>query len=211
MKTTKIFFVLIAFMGLLFVSCSDNSLSPVSPTDQAKVGSSVTNLDKNGPVVHSVVGSGLITANDKNCGARYAAHEYADGTFDGEYEVNSANATGDPTFKINGNIISFKVYENAGPYEGKMAVFLGQEKTEVYAGFYDVFFAIDNGKPGQTTAPDQVNWMLMELPSLDFEIPAEWGSPWTGMTILDFYNMSPDDIINNLGIADCDKGNITVK
>jgi hypothetical protein len=211
MKTTKIFFVLIAFMGLLFVSCSDNSLSPVSPTDQAKVGNSVTSLDKNGPVVHSVNGSGLLTFQGKNCGARYAAHEYADGTFDGEYEVNSANATGDPTFKINGNIISFKVYENAGPYEGKMAVFLGQEKTEVYAGFYDVFFAIDNGKPGQTTAPDQVNGMLMELPSLDFEIPAEWDSPWTGMTILDFYNMSPDDIINNLGIADCDKGNITVK
>ena len=74
-----------------------------------------------------------------------------------------------------------------------------------------MFFAIDNGKPGQTSNPDQVNWMLMELPALDFQIPAEWGSPWTGMTILDFYNMSPDEIINNLGIADCDKGNIVVK
>ena len=33
-------------------------------------------------------------------------------------------------FKLNGNVISFKVYENAGDYGGKMAVFLGQEKTE---------------------------------------------------------------------------------
>lgn len=207
MKTFNYLAVLVAFVSLLIIGCSDKSQLPVEPTDQ----NSSLSLDKKGPIVHSVGGSGLLTANYKNCGARYAAHEYADGTFDGDYEVNSAKASGDPTFKINGNVISFKVYENAGPYGGKMAVFLGQEKTEVYAGFYDVFFAIDNGKPGQTSNPDQVNWMLMELPALDFQIPAEWGSPWTGMTILDFYNMSPDEIINNLGIADCDKGNIVVK
>ena len=207
MKKLQFILVLISFMGLILIGCSDKLQSPVEPTDQG----SAVSLDKKGPVVHSVGGSGLITADGKNAGARYAAHEYADGTFDGEYEVNSANATGDPTFKINGNVISFKVYENAGPYGGNMAVFLGQEKTEVYAGFYDVFFAIDNGKPGQTTAPDQVNWILLELPSQDFVMPDDWGPPWAGKTIIDFYNMSPDDIINNLGIADCDKGNIVVK
>ena len=105
----------------------------------------------------------------------------------------------------------FKVYENAGEYGGKMAVIYGQEKTGLYAGWYDVFFAIDNGKPGQTSAPDQVNGMLMELPSEDFQIPADWSAEWAGMTILDFYNMSPDDLILNLGIIDCDKGNVTVK
>ena len=92
-----------------------------------------------------------------------------------------------------------------------MAVFLGQEKTEIFAGFYDVFFAIDNGKPGQTTSPDQVNWILLELPSQDFVMPDDWGQPWAGKTIMDFYNMSPDEIIENLGIVDCDKGNVTVK
>jgi hypothetical protein len=206
MKTTKILLV------LLFLGCSDNTFSPVSPTDQAKVGSSATSLDKKGPLVHSVEGSGLLTLFEgKNLGARYAAHEFADGTFNGEYEINSANATGDPTFKINGNVLSFKVYEDVGDYGGKMAVFYGQEKTEIFAGYYDVFFAIDNGKPGQTTAPDQVNNWLIELPSEDFQIPADWGTPWTGMTILDFYAMSPDDLINNLGVLDCDKGNVTVK
>ena len=207
MKKFQFVLVLISFMGLILIGCSDKLQSPVEPTDQG----STVSLDKKGPVVHSVNGSGLFFFDGKNAGARYAANEYADGTFDGEYEVNSANATGDPTFKINGNVISFKVYENAGPYGGNMAVFLGQEKTEVYAGFYDVFFAIDNGKPGQSSSPDQVNGILIELPSLDFQIPAEWGSPWTGMTILDFYNMGPDELINNLYVADCDKGNITVK
>ncbi len=207
MKTLQCLIVLIAFVGLSLIGCTDKSQSPVGPADQ----NSTVSLDKKGPVVHSVNGSGLLFFDGKNAGARYTAREYADGTFDGEYEVNSANATGDHDFKLNGEVISFKVYENVGDYGGKMAVFLGQEKTGIFAGFYDVFFAIDNGKPGQTASPDQVNGMLMELQSEDFQIPAEWGTPWTGMTILDFYNMSPDELINNLGILDCDKGNITVK
>jgi len=203
MKTFYVAIILIAFTGILFVGCAE---SPVSPVNQT------VSLDKKGPVVHSAQGSGLLFAWGKNCGARYSAHEYADGTFDGEYEINSANATGDPTFKINGEVISFKVYENAGEYGGKMAVFYGQEKTEVFAGFYDLFFAIDNGKPGQTTAPDQVNWILMEVPSEDFQIPAAWGTTWTGMTITEIYATStPDDFILNLGIIDCDQGNVTVK
>lgn len=211
MKTTKLFFALIVLMGLLFLSCSENTVSPVSPTYQAKVGNAVTNLDKNGPVVHSVNGSGLLSWQGKNLGGRYAAHEFADGSFNGDFEVNCANAMGYHDFKLNGQVIEFKVYENAGPYGGKMAVFLGQEKTGMSAGAYAVFFVIDNGLPGQSSAPDQVNDLLMELPTLDFEIPDEWGTPWTGMTILDFYNMSPDDLISNLGIDDCDKGNITIK
>jgi hypothetical protein len=204
MKTLK-YLSLLVFVVLFISGCSEKSQSPVGPVDQ----SSTISLDKKGPVVHSVVGSGLLTWG-KNLGVRYAAHEYVDGSFDGEYEINSANATGDPTFKINGKILSFKIYENAGEHGGKMAVFLGQEKG-TYVGTYNIFFAIDNGKPGQATAPDQVNEMLLYFPSLDFQIPAEWGTPWTGMTILDFYAMSSDDLILNLGILDCDKGNVTVK
>lgn len=203
MKSFKLIIVILALTGLLQVSCSEKSVSPVE--------TSIASLDKRGPIVHRAVGSGLLFFNGKNLGARYAAKEYADGTFDGEYEINSANASGDPTFKINGDVLSFKVYENEGQYGGKMAVFYGKEKTEMYAGYYDVFFGIDNGNPGQNSVPDQVNWFLMELPSETFQIPAEWGTPWTGMTILDFYNMSPEDLISNFGTADCDHGNITVE
>lgn len=203
MKKFFVPIILIAVTGILFIGCTE---SPVSPVNQP------VSLDKKGPVVHSAQGSGLLFVGEKSCGARYTAHEYADGSFDGTYEINSANAAGDPTFKINGDVISFKVYENAGQYGGKMAVFYGQEKTEIFAGFYDLFFAIDNGIPGQTTNPDQVNWILMEVPSLDFTIPAEWGTDWTGMTITQIYETStPDDFISNLGVADCDHGNVTVK
>ncbi len=215
MKKLKFMLVIITFMGLILIGCSDNSQSPLEPTDQG----SVVSLNKKGPVVHSVEGSGLLsTPERKNLGARYTAHEYADGTFDGEFEVNCANATGDHDFKLNGNVISFKVYEGVGQYNGNMAVFLGMEKTGIFTGVYCVFFAIDNGNPGQTSDPDQVNGILMELPSKDFQIPEEWAegpdgcpSSWVGLTILDFYNMSPEELITNLYVMDCDKGNITVK
>jgi len=208
MKTVNGLSVLIVFVVFLLAGCTEKLQSPVAPVNSLTQKTAVS-LDKKGPIVHSVVGSGLLFWG-KNLGARYAAHEFADGSFNGDYEVNSANATGDPTFKWNGKVISFKIYDNAGDYGGKMAVFLGQEKG-AYAGTYDLFFAIDNGNPGQATAPDQVNETLLYFPSLDFQIPAEWGSPWTGMTILDLYNMSPEDLINNLGTLDCDKGNVTVK
>lgn len=37
MKTTKFFFVLFAFVGLLMVGCSDESQSPVTPIDQTSL------------------------------------------------------------------------------------------------------------------------------------------------------------------------------
>ena len=37
MSTSKIFFVLFVFVGLLLVSCSDEQQSPVSPTDQSSL------------------------------------------------------------------------------------------------------------------------------------------------------------------------------
>jgi hypothetical protein len=37
MKTTNFFIVLFAFVGLLFVSCSDEQQSPITPTDQGSL------------------------------------------------------------------------------------------------------------------------------------------------------------------------------
>jgi hypothetical protein len=196
MQTLKLSLALASL--LFFIGCSQDSPSPVAPSDQ----SSASGLAKSGPVVHQVVGSGLLFSNGKNCGARYALRQNADGSFDGDYEINCANASGDPTFKLNGGVISFAVYENVNAAGGKMGVIFGQEKTGPYAGWYDVFFAIDNGQPGQSTTPDQVNFYLLSLPTLTYEF---WG-----MTIEEWAALSPADLMANLGVADCDQGNITV-
>jgi len=194
MKTFHFIFVLAAFAGIIFLGCSQ---SLVGPNDQPD------SINKKGPVIHQVQGSGLLFYDGKNLGARYNAREYADGTFDGEYEINCANATGDPTYKINGEVLSFTVYENANEFGGKLAVFFGQEKTGIYAGYYDLFFAFDNGQPGQATAPDQVNNWLLEFGTLETEI---WG-----MTIGEWLASDPEYITSTMGILDCDKGNITIE
>ncbi len=194
MKKFQFILALIAFAVISFAGCTE---SPVGPKDQ------LSSLDKKGPVVHRVQGSGLLFFNGKNLGARYSAREYADGSFDGDYEINCANGTGDPTFKINGDVISFIVYENVNESGGKMAVFFGQEKTGIYAGYYDLFFAIDNGQPGQAPSPDQVNDWLFEFSSLETEI---WG-----MTIGEWLAQSPAYLMENMGTLDCTQGNITVE
>lgn len=203
MKPVKFLLVLLAFAGFSFTGCSENSLSPQQPLTTVFDNSNVS-LNKKGPVLHSVEGSGLLSYNGKNLGARYTAHHYDDGSFGGEYEINGANATGDPTFKWNGRVLSFKIFENAGEFDGRLAIFLGQEKTGVFAGWYDVFFAIDNDKPGQASAPDQVNFYVVSSPTFDYVFH-------NGKTIADFYNLSPDELILTLGILNCDKGNITIK
>jgi len=195
MKASKYLVILFLFTGLLIVSCSEKSASPFE--------SSVVSLEKKGPVVHLAVGAGLLFFNGNNLGSRFNGREYSDGSFDGEYEINCANATGDPTFKFNGETISFIVYENVNEFDGKMAVFFGQEKTGPYSGWYDVFFVVDNGQPGQSTVPDQVNGALLSLPTLEYEF---WG-----MTIEQWAALSPADLISNLGILNCDQGNITVE
>ena len=201
MKTINCLMVLIAFVGLSLVGCTDKSLSPVGPADQ----NTTVSLDKKGPVVHRIQGSGNFTWGGKNAGARYAAHEYYDGTIDGVYQVNVANATGIPVNKWNSNVISFKIHENVGQYGGKMVVFLGQEKTEMYAGWYEVVFAIDNGKPGQTTAPDQVCNYAAMAQSLDVD------TGYLGLTLEDWFNLSPEELISYLETTDCDKGNIIIE
>ena len=195
MKKFQFILVLISFMGLILIGCSDKSQSPVSPADQ----NSKASLDKKDPVVHYIKGANLGTYDGKNAGIRITAHEYADGSFDGEYEINAANAFKDPSGKWNGNVLNFKVYENVGEYGGNMGVILGVEKNGIWAAeatWYDVFFVIENGHGGQNTTPNQNSFYANGF--LD-QAEAE-----------DFFNLSPDDLINILLLYPADKGNIQV-
>jgi hypothetical protein len=189
MKSFKYLLTLSSLVGLLFISCSEKSSSPIE--------SSAINLDKKGPVVHRVNGSVLLRFEDKITGGRFTAKEYADGSYDGEYEINGANALGDPTFKWNGDVLSLKVYENAGPYGGVMGVIGGVEKTGPYAGWYDVIFVVDNGEPGQSTYPDEGIWVIYM--TLDLTQAQGW------------WNMDPNSLINMCGIVDAESGNVTVE
>lgn len=189
MKTFYFAIILIAFTGILFIGCTE---SPVGPTDQPD------SINKNGPVLHSVQGSLLLSLGGKTLGGRFAAHQYHDGSYDGQYEINGANALGDASFKWNGDILFLKIWEGIGSHQGTMGVMGGVEKTGPYAGWYDVIFVIDNGIPGQSSAPDEginVIWMTQDLTQAE-----SW------------WNMDPYDLIDMCyGTLPAEKGNVTVK
>ncbi len=189
MKTFYFVFVLAAFAGIIFFGCSQ---SPVGPNDQPD------SINKKGPVIHRVQGSLLLSLEGKTLGGRFTAHQYSDESYDGEYEVNGANALGDPTFKWNGDILFLKVWEGIGQYQGTMGVMGGVEKTGPYAGWYDVIFVIDNGIPGQSSAPDEginVIWMTQDLTEAE---------TWWNMDTYDLIAMC-------FGSLPAEKGNVTVE
>ena len=91
-----------------------------------------------------------------------------------------------------------------------MGVILAQAKTGELSGAYVYVLVIDNGVPGQTTAPDQFR-MWGGYPSLDEVITTEYEDIFIGLTFLEVYDLTPDVLISNLGIYDCNKGNITME
>ena len=183
MKTIIGAFVLLAFTGLIFISCSEKS-SPISPADN------VTILFKKGPVVHSVQGSTNLTVFGKNAVQTVNARQYSDGSFDGQYEINAANAIDDEIMKWNGDVLFLNV-------DGNIGIIGGVEKTGEYAGWYDLLFVIDNDQGGQSTLNDQTGWYIASTP--DLTIAQEW------------WNMDPLDIIAWLEIMTVDRGNIQVR
>lgn len=200
MKTTKILFVLIAFMGLLVLSCSDNAISPVSPTDQAKVGNSVTSLDK-GPVVNKVTGSAQISYEGKVIVNTMNATEYADGTFGGQYEINMQGVF---HMMEHGEVMSLKVYYDVPDY-GTVAIIGGQVKSSNVPGqegLYECYLVVDNGKQA-----DMINWWI----------------PYTGTLehAQEYWNISPLEFINGFVtswgetwvgafLQECEIGNIQI-
>jgi hypothetical protein len=189
MKTTKIFFALIAFMGLLVFSCSDNNVSPVSPTDQA----AVTSFDKKGPVINSVTGSAQISYDGKVIVNMMNATEYKDGTFGGQYEINMQGV-----FQAHehGEVMFLKVYYDVPDY-GTVAIIGGQVKSSNVPGqegLYECYLVIDNG-----TQADMINWWIpyittieqaqeyWDISPLEFinGFDTSWGTRWNGANLVE--------------------------
>jgi len=199
MKSLKLIIVLIGFAIILIIGCSETTQSPVQPTVQtpqvitkaSPVQSNLASIDSKGPIDHRVQGSANEVYEGKNMVWTVTAHEYSDGTFDGEYEINAANALDDISQKWNGDVLFLKVY-------GNVAVVGGIEKTGSAAGvYYDVFFVIDNGKNGKTLSPDQTSMYVAALPNL--QVTQIW------------WNKDPSELMDKLGVMPVDKGNITVE
>ena len=189
MKKFQFVFAILTFVGLILIGCSDKLHSPAEPTGQ----SSVVSLDKKGPIVHAVQGTAHLRYEGKHISVTISAHQYQDGSFDGSYLQNGQNALDDKIQKWNGRVLFLKVYENYGEFNGRMGVIGGIETTGSYAGWYDVFFVIDNSPNGV----NQGSYYVLITPDL-----AEAETWW---------NLGPDDLVNLLyGILPVENGTVHV-
>jgi hypothetical protein len=194
MKIMRVAAILTASMALVLTSCTDSL--PVSPGEQTVIAPGTpANLGKNGPIVHAVQGSTngtFLGVYDKKVINTYAAHQYADGSVDGQYMINAAKIAGaDKTWKWNGRVIFLKVYTDLQGY-GKFAVIGGIETTGAYAGTYELFFVIDNG-PGAYAQTAHSMWVGDDAAA-----------------VMEKGNTDPADLISELGIETTDRGNLRV-
>jgi hypothetical protein len=191
MKTLKCLIVFIGLFAFFLAGCSEKLQSPVS-SDNSSANATLS-LDKKGPVVHAVTGSAHLRYEGKHISCTITASEFADGSIDGTYLQNAQNALGGKDQKWNGDVLFLKVYENVGQFGGKMGVVGGIEKNGVNAGWYDVFFVIDN-------SPNEVNEASYYVMITPDRAQAEG-----------FWNLGPDDLMTLLyGTLPVDNGHFTV-
>ncbi len=196
MKTLQYLLLIIASMALVAMGCSHDTSTPVAPGNERKGSpASPEALAKKGPIVHAVQGSTngtFLGVYDKNVINTYAAHQYADGSFDGQYIINAAKIAGaDKTWKWNGRVVFLKVYTDLEGF-GKFAVIGGIETTGAFAGTYELFFVIDNG-PGANAQTAHSMWVGVDEAA-----------------IIEKGNTAPADLISELGIETADHGNLRV-
>lgn len=195
MRILSSLFLLIPALALVLLGCTDNPNSPPTPGEQAVTGSSAPpSLEKNGPLVHSVQGGFWfdIYGNGKKVQNTIGAHQYADGSVDGRYLINAANAF-DHQRWYNGysRVVYMKMYDDVPGYE-KFAVVGGVETTGPGKGYYEVWWlALATGTGDIITADGfyydldssvvAQAWVLppaelMQLPGLNPSLPAAGGS-----------------------------------
>lgn len=140
MKALSVVLLLMASMAFVLIGCSDNSSSLVALSEQSSLGTTPSpSFAKGGPVVHSASGSGSIFYGGKTATFAFTAHKYADGSCDGEYQLNSHYQ--DPEWgKWHGKVTSLEVYN------GNTAVIGGIETISSFEGFYDAIVVQDNGE-----------------------------------------------------------------
>ncbi|MBS1213975.1 MAG: hypothetical protein H6R26_2592 [Proteobacteria bacterium] len=195
MRTPWCVALLTAVMVSLLPGCSDNIHSVVSPDNPAAT--ATPSPEKKGPIVHSVQGGFWFDdyGNGKKVQNTITAHQYADGSVDGRYLINAANAFGhDKWVNAHSSVIYMKVYENVLGYE-KFAVVGGVETSGPGKGYYEVWWLAVNGPGGHNFTADGFFF------SLDPDKVADvWNLPLEELILVDGLAPSPPIDAGSLSI-----------
>jgi hypothetical protein len=163
--------VLLAFVGLAILGCSESTDQLVAPVEKA----STVSLEK-GPVVHSVTGNANIWIYEKMGVLTINAHQYADETVKGNMHLvtTALNPKGE---KVHYEVVALKIYPDFE--DGNAALFwarvisVSNPDYEWMMGKLFVSFLVDNGEGANATAPDMCGGILGPFDSIDMNITPE--------------------------------------
>lgn len=193
-------FVLLAFLGLAILSCSEKTDQIVAIVEKV----STVSLDKQ---VHSATGGGVVNTLDPaigNCpvSLSFSAIQNQDGTATGSYEMHY-KLYNEKDIKIHGVVKGIKFYENVAMFWGEVTT---EFLPELSSNWKQIFVVTDNGE-GNSSIPDRMSNPVL---TTDDVWPGEFDYMWA-MTPEEFldYNQS----IMSLGAGDYPlvTGNVQVR
>jgi len=175
--------VLLAFVGLAILGCSESTDQLVAPVEKG----STVSLEKG--VIHSATGSAQVFDQGKSFTFAFTAREYSDGNYDGQYQIYVHSQP--PEFgKIHGKVMSLKVYDWNG---GKAAVIGTIETNSGFEGFYDAFVVMDYGE-GNNSQTDMYSTTIFWSETLE--------------EAQDVWNLPPDQVIDAIVAQQLSFGNV---
>jgi hypothetical protein len=165
--------VLLAFVGLVILGCTDATDQVVAPIEKV----STVSLEKG--VIHSATGNLSLEmphAEPYRVHIEFNAIEHSDGSISGNMRVFDQEAG----FWINGEVIDLKV-DNGN--RAKLSCKIKKNQLEPYTHLF--FVVVDNGQ-GNGSLPDQASWIYAKGDTPNFP-----GEP----SIEEFIAMNSDEFL----------------
>jgi hypothetical protein len=158
--------VLLAFIGLAILGCSESTDQVVAPVEKT----STVSLEK-GPVIRSVTGNANYWIEGKMGVLTINAHQYADETVDGVWNLVST-AFNPKDGKMHLEVVALRFYPEFE--DGNAVVFWGRGLRPDWAkDYYFASFVVDNGQGSNAPAPDMCGGIVGPYESIDINMTPE--------------------------------------
>jgi hypothetical protein len=157
MKKLTLFksFILMVFFGLIIFACSKEEMPNISKETPT------FNLEKNGPVIESVTGSGSLVFPNSHRTFSFTAHMYADGTVDGQWQRVNHSSNGQA--HSHGIVTCFDIDGNHARLGG-----FATSGVQSDPPFNGVAWRVEDNGQGNNNPPDRISFQFVGLNEEEF-------------------------------------------
>jgi hypothetical protein len=182
--------VLLAFLGLAILGCSDSSNPIATTVDKASTLNFTGSLDKDNGILHSATGSAhwrsVPITGETNFRISFTAIQHKDGTITGELVAKDKGIMYGKA-KVYGLEVSGNMAKLAFHYTNGNLGAMYYPPVDI-SDIYGWLVVIDNGQGGNTTGPDLVSLIVFTD-----------GSDILPLTIAELDPMGPQEYLNTMG------------